>query len=654
MATNKSNGVEPPDSLEKVRERRLSEASIVSRGKWGSKWEFLLSCIGLSVGIGNVWRFPYLALKNGGGAFLIPYLIMLFLVGKPLYFLELAFGQFAGVGPIAIWSCVPIAKGVGFAMVTVSLIICIYYNVIMSYCLYFLVSSFFPTLPWTECNPDWVMRENETCVLRSDNVTGLLNPDGSKNASFLFSSEAYFYRSVLDHSDGLSDVGGVKWDLALCLLLSWIIVCGCLVKGIKTSGKIVYFAATFPYVILLTLLVTGFLQDGALEGVLYFIKPQWEKLLEIQVWQAAAGQMFFSLSVSMGGLIMYSSYNDFRNNVFRDAMVVSVMDTLTSIISGMVIFSVLGALAKELGTTVDKVAEGGPGLAFIAYPDALSRLPIPQLFSVLFFIMLFILGLDSEFALLENVLTSISDEIEFLRRHKLKFCLGTGVFCYLIGLVFVTRGGLHILDIVDNYGGSLSVIFIAIAESIALCWVYGLNRLISDIKFMLGKDIGWYWKITWVVTSPIVLAFILVYSLATHKSIQSRGEPAWADVLAWIMTIVSVIQMPLWAAIMIYKQPDKGFKAKFYRSLKPSAAWGPANPETKLLWLAHNKMELNEVHTVSAITPSNGFALTDVSASSPSKPGYTNGSYTTYPEQEAGPPPPYKSTNGFNNHGFTE
>ncbi|CAG2180817.1 unnamed protein product, partial [Oppiella nova] len=196
-------------------------------------------------------------------------------------------------------------------------------------------------------------------------------------------------------SPGIDQLNGIKWDLALCLAISWIIVILCLLKGVKTSGKVVYFAATFPYVILISLLIAGVVQEGAWEGIKYFIVPQWDKLLEIKVWQAAAGQMFFSLSVAMGGLIMFSSYNDFRHNIFQDAMIVSVLDTITSIISGLVIFSVLGAMAHDLGpgVSVTDVVKSGPGLAFVTYPEALTRLPFPQVWSVLFFFMLFTLGL---------------------------------------------------------------------------------------------------------------------------------------------------------------------------------------------------------------------------------------------------------------------
>ncbi|XP_021920717.1 sodium- and chloride-dependent glycine transporter 2-like isoform X1 [Zootermopsis nevadensis] len=422
--------------------RRPSLASVAERGNWGSRWEFLLSCVGLSVGIGNVWRFPYLAYQNGGGAFLIPYLIMLVLAGKPMYFLELAVGQFGGVGPVALWNCCPIAKGVGCAMVTVSLIVCIYYNVIMSYTVHYMVSSFATEVPWSKCDPEWA--DMTTCYVRGSRASQEGNSSwgnrsiGSNSTNPETASLQYWERHVLHLSSGIDNVGPIKWDLALCLLFSWVVVVLCLVKGIKTSGKVVYFAATFPYVILFILLVTGLLQEGSLTGILYFITPTWEKLLDIQVWQAAAGQMFFSLSVSMGGLIMYSSYNDFRNNVYRDALVVSVLDTLTSIISGMVAFSILGAMAHDLQVPIEQVVKEGPGLAFVAYPEALLRLPVPQLWSVLFFLMLFVLGLDSEFALLENVLTSISDEITVLRNHKLAFCISIAVLCYLVGLSCVT------------------------------------------------------------------------------------------------------------------------------------------------------------------------------------------------------------------------
>ncbi|KAK7574237.1 hypothetical protein V9T40_011428 [Parthenolecanium corni] len=520
---------------------------------------------------------------------------MLALAGKPMYFLELAIGQFAGVGPLALWNCCPIAQGVGVAMVTVSLIVCIYYNVIMSYTIYYMFASISEVVPWSICDPAWA--NMTTCYVRSMGVnkTNFMNGTDFANNSLdavnhlnkETASLQYWEKRVLQLSSGIEEIGPIKWDLALCLLVSWIIVVLCLVKGIKTSGKVVYFAATFPYVILFTLLVTGLLQEGALTGVKYFIYPEWNKLLDIQVWQAAAGQMFFSLSVSMGGLIMYSSYNDFRNNVYRDALVVSVMDTVTSMISGIVTFSILGAMAHDLDMPIRDVVKDGPGLAFVAYPEALLRLPFPQLWSVLFFLMLFILGLDSEFALLENVLTSLSDEFTVLRNNKLAFCIFTAVLSYLIGLTCVTRGGNYVLTLMDVYGGGIAVLVIAIAECIFISWFYGLSRLCRDLKFMLGFVPGYYWQVTWGFCAPVILSAIFIYSLIDFKPLtyEDYDYPDWADALGWCLSGLSIIQIPLWAIIIIIRQDAPTWKEKILKSCRSNDSWGPTDPELKREWL---------------------------------------------------------------------
>ncbi|XP_050032229.1 sodium- and chloride-dependent glycine transporter 2-like [Dermacentor andersoni] len=556
--------------------------SVTSRGNWGSRWEFLLSCVGLSVGIGNVWRFPYLAYQNGGGAFLIPYLIMLALAGKPMYFLELAFGQFSGRSPLTIWACAPICKGVGFAMVCVSMVVAVYYNVIMAYTIYYTASTFQSQVPWARCDPRWA---NDTpCFVRSQNTSDV-NLNVTKP-----SSQVYWERYVLEISDGLEDLGGIKWDLALCLLLSWIIVVACLVKGIKTSGKVVYFAATFPYVILITLMITGLCQPGAINGVLYFITPSFERLLDIKVWQAAAGQMFFSLSLSMGGLIMYSSYNKFSNNVFRDAMIVSVLDTFTSIISGMVIFSVLGAMAHDLGNVdVKDVAQGGPGLAFVAYPEALTRLPVPQLWSVLFFLMLFILGLDSEFAILETFVTSVCDQAPYLRKRKWAFTIVMGIVCFLLGLPMVTRGGQYIFEIVDRFGGSTTLTFIGLVEVISLIYIYGYSRFSDDVYFMLNRRLGWYWKVTWTVTSPLVLLVIFIFSMLDQNEPVKYGNyeyPPWAIGIGWAITLFVMLQIPFWAIVAVHRAPGNTLMQKMRHACRPSKHWGPSDASLKEQWKA--------------------------------------------------------------------
>lgn len=369
-------------------------------------------------------------------------------------------------------------------------------------------------------------------------------------------SQIFWERKVLDISSGIEDVGGIKWDLAAALAISWIIVISCLVRGVKTSGKVIYFAATFPYVILLILLVVGVMQEGAWTGIVHLFKPDFEKLFQISVWQDAASQMFFSLGVAMGGLVMYSSYNDFRHNIFRDAVIVSVLDTATSIISGIVIFSILGALSHELNIDISAVVEKGPGLAFVAYPEALSRLPLPQLWSVLFFFMFYMLGLDSEFAILENIVTSLCDEVPLLRRHRLKLTVSLGILFFLCGLMCVTRGGIYLFNLLDYYGGTIPLTFLAVFECIGLMWVYGFKNFRFDVSFMLNRKMGLYWHITWKYTAPIVLTSIIIASLYNHRPLTytDYDYPEWADIFGWMLTCAIIFQIPLWAFYAVKKQ----------------------------------------------------------------------------------------------------
>lgn len=217
---------------------------------------------------------------------------------------------------------------------------------------------------------------------------------------------------TIDDGIGLPD-----WRLALCLLSAWLCVCLILMKGVAASGKVAYFTALFPYTILFTLLVRGVTLPGAIDGIIYFIRPDWSKLLDPQTWYAAVVQCFFSLAVGSGPIIMFSSYNPFKHNIYRDGLIISLMDTFTSMLAGFTIFSVLGNLAHETGQKVGDVASGGPGLAFISYPDAIAKFTVvPQLFAVLFFLMLLTLGIGSAVSLTGGIITIVCDAFPKNRR----------------------------------------------------------------------------------------------------------------------------------------------------------------------------------------------------------------------------------------------
>ncbi|GCC18333.1 hypothetical protein chiPu_0022360, partial [Chiloscyllium punctatum] len=204
---------------------------------------------------------------------------------------------------------------------------------------------------------------------------------------------------VLRRSSSIEETGEIVWYLALCLLLAWLIVGAALSKGIKSSGKAVYFTATFPYVVLTILLIRGITLEGAYKGIEFYIGKQLDlsKLTNAEVWKDAATQIFYSLAVGWGSLITLSSYNKFHNNCYTDTIVVCVVNCATSVFAGFVIFSILGHMAHKQDKLVSEVVQSGFGLAFIAYPEALAQLPWAPLWATLFFFMLITLGLSSQF-----------------------------------------------------------------------------------------------------------------------------------------------------------------------------------------------------------------------------------------------------------------
>uniref|UniRef100_A0A8C9WQE7 Transporter n=1 Tax=Scleropages formosus TaxID=113540 RepID=A0A8C9WQE7_SCLFO len=451
--------------------------------------------VGYAVGLGNVWRFPYLAFQNGGGAFLIPYLIMLCLAGIPIFFLEVSLGQFASQGPVSVWKAIPSLQGCGIAMLIISVLIAIYYNIIMCWTLYYLFASLKGSLPWAHCRNSW-----NTLDCKDKDMLQL------ENKTYVSPSEEYFKYNVLHISKGIEYPGDIRWPLALCLFLAWVIVYASLAKGIKSSGKVVYFTATFPYVVLVILLIRGVTLPGAGSGILYFITPKWEKLNDAKVWKDAATQIFFSLSAAWGGLITLSSYNKFHNNCYRDTIIVTCTNSATSIFAGFVIFSVIGFMAHELKVPIEKVADEGPGIAFVVYPEALTRLPGSPFWAIIFFLMLLTLGLDTMFATIETIVTSVSDEFpKYLRKHKPIFTLVCCISFFLLGFPMITENGMYMLQLVDTFAASYSLIIIAIFELIGVSYIYGLQRFCEDIEMMIGFQPNKFWRMCWAFVTPTIL-----------------------------------------------------------------------------------------------------------------------------------------------------
>ncbi|XP_055499431.1 sodium- and chloride-dependent neutral and basic amino acid transporter B(0+)-like [Leucoraja erinacea] len=575
----------------------------VERGNWSSKTDYLLSMIGLAVGLGNVWRFPYLAYKNGGGAFLIPYAVMLALAGMPIFFLDSSFGQFASLGPVAVWKAVPILQGVGITMVLCGAIGDIYYSCIIAYSLYYLFASFQSPLPWSDCFSWWGADEtcsrtprDPLCNLTLDgeysgivNTTWLqANNKTCSNGSVIHvphqgPSEQYWDKRVLHRSTSIDEMGEIVWNLALCLLLAWIIIGASLSQGIKSSGKVVYFTATFPYVVLTVLLIRGLTLEGAWKGIEFYIGSQsdFSKLADAEVWKDAATQIIYSLALGTGSLITLSSYNKFHNNCYRDTIIVCVVNGATSVFAGFAIFSVLGHMAHVQDKPVSEVAQSGFGLVFIAYPEALAQLPWAPLWSVLFFFMLITLGLDSQFATVETNITILLDMFpSSLRTKRLSLTIAICLSFYVLGLVYVTQAGIYWINLLDHFCAGWILITVALLELIGLGWIYGVNRFIRDIETMIGeKDwMFWlWWRVCWCFISPCLLVVVLAWSLVTFTP-PTYGlieYPTWAIALGWCTIIFSIMWIPIIAIVKVVQAEGSTLYQKISAACVSAPDWGP-------------------------------------------------------------------------------
>ncbi|KAK3762785.1 hypothetical protein RRG08_040482 [Elysia crispata] len=572
-----------PGSNGRILETKLADEddAIPEREGWNSKVEFVLACVGQCIGLGNVWRFPYLCFKNGGGAFLVPFFFTAIFAGIPMYFMELALGQWLSVGGLGIWKIAPIFKGVGYAATVMAFWLNTYYIVILAWTLFYLVSSLRGTLPWADCGHYWntprcrsayawdtlpfnctdgntwfevnVTKELNASVIPSlySGFNCTQNYDFHK---FISPVEEFWTKNALQITQGIDEPGQLRWQLALCLLVVWVLCYFCIWKGVQWTGKIVYVTAVFPYILLSILLVRGITLPGAIEGIKFYITPNVEKLFESAVWVDAASQILFSYGLGLGTGVALGSYNKYHNNVYKDAVLISCLNSSTSVFAGFVIFSVVGFMADSQRRHVSLVAQKGPGLAFLAYPSAVAQLPISPLWAILFFLMLLTLGMDSQFCTMEGFFTALIDEFpRKLRRHREIFIAIVCAVSYLIGLSMVTEGGMFVFQLMDFYSASgITVLLLIFFECVAISWAYGVNRFYDNLRDMFGFYPNVFWKFCWTISTPTITLGVVLFSAATFSPVKygSYEFPGWAHAIGGIIGLSSITCIPVY---MIYK-----------------------------------------------------------------------------------------------------
>lgn len=455
---------------------------------WPSRTAFVMAAVGSAVGLGNLWRFPYVAYNNGGGAFLIPWLIALFTAGIPLMRLEFALGsRFQAGAPKAFGSLKPGYAWVGWGTLFVGFAIVSYYAVVMAWSVMFVGHSF--SVAW-----------------------------GDDAATF-------FHQRILNLSESIGNLGGIQWPVLLALVLVWVIIFLIIFRGPRIVAKVVAWTVPLPILLIFVFIIRGVTLPGALSGLKFYLKPDFGKLLDVNVWIQAYGQIFFSLSLAFGVMIAYAKYQPpEKMEVNRNASITSIINCSTSFIAGFAVFTVIGYLAVSTGQAAQDLKILGPGLTFITYPTAIQLMPLAPLFGVLFFLMLLTLGIDSAFSLVEAFVAGLHDYIK-TSKEKLTFwiCLaGLGG-----GLIFCTYAGYYWLDVVDHFANILLALF-GLLECIFAGWLFGAKKVREFANAHSKVQIGRWWDVCIVVLTPVALIVLLALTVWDSLKESYGGYPSWS------------------------------------------------------------------------------------------------------------------------------
>ncbi|XP_036392436.1 sodium- and chloride-dependent GABA transporter 2-like [Megalops cyprinoides] len=463
-------------------------------------------------------------------------------------------GQYTQEGGITCWKKLcPLFEGIGYAGQLILLYSCMSYIIILAWALFYLIFSFSAQLPWASCTNTW---NTDKCV---DFTTQNTTSNWSQLTNSTSAATEFWERRVLRISRGIEEVGSVQWEVLLCLIVMWVICYFCIWKGVRSTGKVVYFTATFPYLMLLVLLIRGLTLPGALQGVLFYLYPEPGRLADPQVWMEAGAQIFFSYSVGVGSLTVLGSYNTYNNNCYRDCLWLCLLNSATSLVAGFAVFSVLGFMAREQGAPIEEVAESGPGLAFIAYPQAVAMMPLPQMWACCFFVMIILLGLDTQFVAMEVVMTSVTDLFPAVLRRAgrreaflLLFCL----VCFFSQMVMITEGGMYVFQLFDYYAcNGACLLFLSVFEVLAMGWLFGAERMYDVIEDMTGERPNPIFKLCWLYLTPLVSLGSFIFSMVEYQPLTFNRwyvYPGWVYVLGWILALSSILLVPGWALIKLF------------------------------------------------------------------------------------------------------
>ncbi|WIH22203.1 sodium-dependent transporter [Photobacterium damselae] len=480
----------------------------MSREQWGSRAGFILAAVGSAIGLGNIWRFPYMAYENGGGAFFIPYLFAMLTAGIPFMIMEFTLGhKLRNAAPRAFAKLGGKYEWLGWFQVFIAAVIAVYYVAVIGWAISYLGFSF---------KQSW----------------------GSDTNAFFFSE----YLKLGEHSP--SQLGGFQLHIAIPMMIAWAITFAAIYSGVKggieRASKIMM---PLLFIMVLGLITRVVFLPGALDGLNYLFQPDFSKILDAKVWSAAYGQIFFTLSVGFAIMIAYSSYLPSKSDINNNAFMTVLINCGFSITAGVLIFAVLGYMAQEQAKPLTEVVSAGVGLAFVTIPAAINLLPAPYILGPLFFLALVVAGLSSHISIIEAVTSAVIDKLNWSRKKAATVVCGTG---FIVSMAFATNGGLLLLDLVDYFINNVALLSSCLLELLIVGWLVKIADIRQYANSISDFTIGKWFELCIRFISPIMLAIILVTNL--YKTLaEGYGGYDMSDLLTlgWglvgMMIVVSII-----------------------------------------------------------------------------------------------------------------
>ena len=499
------------------------------REKWSSRSSFILAAIGSAVGLGNAWRFPGLASKYGGGAFLFVYLVAMLVIGIPLLMMEISVARYTRQGaPGSIRAMNKKLEGVGWLAVSNGIGISIYYAAVFAW----VILMFFMSFKFAGMTGD--TEAASSLWLTTIKTTGT--------------------------TEGWTTI---SWPVLGCLILAWVFAYLCIRNGTTSVGKVVKFTVSLPVICLLIMAIRGMMLPGAMAGFAKLFIPDWSALADSNLWVDAIGQVFYSLSTAIAIMFAYGSFLDKNSNIVVDTLIIAFSDLLISVLAGIVMFTTMAGVGM-----LDSMSASGIATAFIIYPQAIVQISgssiFNMIFAFIFYFCLITLAIDSLFSIIEGVSTAVSDKFNL---NKKKTTLILVIIEGVCSLIYVTGAGLAILDIVDYFINSYTLLITGILEMIVAGWFFKTTKILEELNrntkgFKMPK---WWFLPSIKVISPVVLAGLFIWNLV--NLIKSGGIYGAADgyslkaniIFGWAL-VVLILCSGLIVKLIVKIKAGKGYK----------------------------------------------------------------------------------------------